>query len=88
MPTAPHTSQRFYTPPELAKLWGVKATKILAWIACGELRAINMATRTDGQPRWRIAIDEAERFTRSRSSSPPPKPLRRKAALAGKDYFA
>lgn len=77
-----------FSPPQLAKIWGIKPDKILAWIASGELRAINMATRRDGQPRWRIEASEAERFKLSRSSSPPPKPVRRKAALAGKDYFA
>ena len=77
-----------YSPPELAKLLGVKSTKVLTWIATGEITAINVATRRDGQPRWRIEAAEAERFKASRSSSPPPKPAKRRPVVAAKDYFA
>jgi len=45
----------FYTPAEIAERYGVKDSKILAWISSGELLAINTATRAKGRPRWRIS---------------------------------
>jgi excisionase family DNA binding protein len=32
------------TPPEIARLWGVSADKVLTWIRSGELKAMNAAT--------------------------------------------
>ncbi len=77
-----------FTPPQLAERWGVGHEKILAWIHAGELRAMNLATRRDGQPRWAIQIAEIERFEAARSSTPPPKPAKRRPAMTTKDYFA
>lgn len=82
------TPRQTLTPPELAARWGVGHEKILAWIHAGELRALNLATRRDGQPRWAIQLAEVERFEASRSSAPAPKPAKRRAVVAAKDYFA
>ena len=46
------------TPPELAREWGVSAAKILHWIRSGELRAIDIARRRGGRPRY--LIDRAD----------------------------
>jgi transposase len=65
------------SPPKLAKRWGIDSSKIIGWIRSGELRAVNLATRTTGRPRW--AIDEAdiELFEARRSATPPLKTARR-----------
>jgi hypothetical protein len=78
------------TPPELARRWGVDASKVLSLINSGQLKAINLATDPRGRPRYRIYMSEVERFEEARSTKPPPRKLRRRrraAATAGKVYF-
>jgi hypothetical protein len=58
------------TPPQLAKQLGVGPRKILAWIASGELTAINLAADPSGRPVWRITADALERFFASRQATP------------------
>lgn len=60
------------TPPRLAKQLGVSCEKVLTWIRNGELRAINVAERLSGRPRWRISPAALEEFCKRRESSPPP----------------
>jgi hypothetical protein len=66
------------TPPELARQWGVDVQKVLHWIKAGELRAINLATRRDGRPRY--AIDQADiaLFEAARAVQPPAPRVRRR----------
>jgi excisionase family DNA binding protein len=64
--------------PEVAGLLGVSKRTVEAFIAAGELRAICVSrNRNSRKPRLRIAAEELERFTRSRSTAPPPAPSRR-----------
>jgi len=58
----------FYTPAEIAERYGVKDSKILAWISSGELLAINTATRAKGRPRWRISSSSLQAFEELRAS--------------------
>ena len=59
------------TPPQAAKLLGVNADKIRAWIATGELKATNVVLRHGlAQPRWRIAEADLEAFKRLRAAQP------------------
>ncbi len=69
--------ERDYTPPELAKLKGMQASKIIAWIRAGELHATNFATRRTGRPRWRIKLADWLAFEESRGTRPRSKPARR-----------
>ena len=55
------------TPPELARTWGIKPDKVLAWIRSGELRAINVATDQLGRPRYLIDPNEVEAFEQRRA---------------------
>ena len=66
------------TPPELARQWGIDVQKVLHWIKAGELRAVNLATRRDGRPRY--AIDQADIaiFEASRTVQPPTPRMRRR----------
>ena len=58
----------WHTPPEIAKLLRVKPAKVLAWIASGELRAVN--TGDAGRPRWRVSTSAWDEFLQGRSSIP------------------
>ena len=64
----------YLTPPAIARRYGVKPDKILAWIASGELAAINVAERPGGRPRWRISPEAIAAFERRRSSRPAASP--------------
>ena len=61
---------RFLVPREVAERYGVALDKVLGWIRSGELRAVNVATRQGGQPRWRISPSDLALFEASRSSQP------------------
>lgn len=78
-----------HTPPEVAKMLRVKTDKILAWIHAGSLKALNVAEKQAGRPRWRIFDDDLQAFLRSRQSVPPAPPQRRhkRRVLAVKQYF-
>ena len=84
--------QTFYTPPQAARLLGVKSDKILAWIHSGELVAANLATNHNGErPRWRISEDDLGRFLlrRRHTAVPAPEPRRRrKSTSSAAPYFA
>jgi hypothetical protein len=69
-------SDGYLTPPQLARKWKVGVQKILAWIHSGELRAVNLATRPGGRPRYRICPEDVELFEQARSVSPTPKVAR------------
>jgi excisionase family DNA binding protein len=78
-----------FTPPELARRWGVHRSKVLAWLRTGELRGINLATRRGGRPRWRIPLDAVLAFEQARSAMPQPAPAprRRRKDPAVIEYF-
>lgn len=61
------------TPPELARRWGIKPDKVLAWIRMGDLAAINAATHPGGRPRYLIGLDDVAAFESLRSVSPQPR---------------
>ena len=81
---------RYFTPPQLARRWQVSRSKILGWLARGEMRGIDLATRRGGRPRWRIPLDAVLEFEQRRAAVPqtPAGPRRRKSAPAGViEYF-
>lgn len=57
------------TPAEVADQYGCDVNKVLRWISNGELRAINIAQRLGGRPRWRIDVDDLKAFEARRSST-------------------
>jgi excisionase family DNA binding protein len=68
----------------------VSRSKILGWIAAGELRAVNVARRRGGRPRWLVPADALLEFEQRRAAVPAaePGPRRRRAAPAGVvEYF-
>ena len=71
-------NRRKFTPPQLAKLWGVTPEKIILWVRRGELRAIDACSRRGIRPRFLIDVDAIADFERSRAVGPPPPPAPRR----------
>lgn len=57
------------TPPQLARRWGVAPDKVNALINSGQLRAVNLAVKANGRPRYRIYLSEIERFEQARTET-------------------
>ena len=83
--------ERFFTPPQAAKLIGVGPEKVLAWIHSGELTATNVAVDADGErPRWRISEDDLAKFLFRRqhpSTHPDATPKRRRRTTGVVEHF-
>lgn len=74
-------SRKFWTPPQLSTMSGIKQDNILGFIKSGELRAINTAANANGKrPRWRIAESDWLEFLERRANKPPApvQPVRRR----------
>lgn len=72
-------NQATFSPADIAARYGCKPEKILAWIASGELRALNTGTSLNGKkPRWRITAQALEDFERARTTQPAKEPQRRR----------
>ena len=78
---------RYFTPPELAKLWGVNANKVLGFVRTGELRAVNVAASTLGRARWRISPSDLAVFEQRRQATAPPKSRPRRKAVGVIEFF-
>ena len=51
----------FLSVNALAKAWGVHKATIIRRIACGDIKAINVAPKGSPVKRWRIPASEANR---------------------------
>ena len=72
-------AERYYTPPQLAKLWGIKPGSVLGFIRSGELRAFDISSKPGvGRPRWKISLDSIIEFQNRRSLQKQSKPIRRR----------
>jgi hypothetical protein len=83
-----------YTPPatgfsvkDLARRWLVGEDKIRTWLKRGELVGVNVALTMCGRPMWRIPAEEVQRFEQRRSSTPSPKPAKRRQRVAHIDFY-
>ena len=84
------TVRKKFAPPELARRYGVSVSKVHAWIASGELRATNLATRPNGRPRWKIDESDLLAFENARANTPAPEPApprRQKSDLEVTEFF-
>ena len=61
--------RRWLTPPQLAKEIGIDPEKVIAWINAGELRAVNIAKNRHGRARWRVLLDDWDKFLDSRANN-------------------
>ncbi len=71
MTQAPAT-HAYLSPPAIAERLGVSPEKVIRWIARGELRAVNLADRLGGRPRWRVSQADLESFLAARAAQPRP----------------
>lgn len=71
------TMPSYFSPPEVARLFGVNPGKVLGFIRSGELPAVNVAASLTGRPRWRISPSDLAIFEQRRSAGKPP-PVRRR----------
>lgn len=53
--------RRKFTPPQLARQWGVGPDKITWLIRSGKLPAINVSRGKSGKPRYLIDVADVER---------------------------
>lgn len=60
-------SDRFLSPPQVARMLRTGAEKILAAIRDGQLKAVNLAN-TGSRPRWKIAPADLQRWLDSRAN--------------------
>ena len=81
----PASGRRKLTPPEVAQLWGISVNTVMTWIRNGELRAINVARRLGGRPRYRIDVDDLKDFENRRAVLPPP-PIQRRPRRRRDEY--
>jgi excisionase family DNA binding protein len=80
----------YLTTKQVGELLGVTADKVVDWIACGDLAAINVARVRGVRARWRISREALEAFLTSRgnrASTPTPRAARRQTDAAVTKYF-
>ena len=76
-----------FTVADVARRYRVGEDKVRAFIARGELLAINTATALCGRPRWIILPDALAAFEKRREGGPPPKTARRRKRPSQMDYY-
>jgi transposase len=81
-----HTSAGL-TVSEVARRYRVSPDKVRAWVARGELAAVNTASVLCARPRWVIRPEALAEFERRRAGGPAPKPPRRRRRPEVKDYY-
>ena len=59
------SKQRDLTPRIISEISGVNVSKVLGWIATGQLHAYDVGDRS--RPRWRITPKAYEQFKLNRS---------------------
>jgi hypothetical protein len=85
LPTPPPTG---LTVADVARRYRVGEDKVRAWIARGELEAVNTAAVLCGKRRWVILPEALVAFERRRRGGPPAKaPPRRRLAPGMIDYY-
>ncbi len=57
-----------HTPPTIARMLGIKVDKVHTWIRAGDLKAVNVAQKRSGRPRWRILDEQHAAFHKSLDS--------------------
>jgi excisionase family DNA binding protein len=63
-------NRRKLSPAEVGAQLSVGRSKVMAWIKSGELRAVNLATKTSGRPRFRIDVADLKAFEQQRLVRP------------------
>ncbi len=74
----PPVGSRFLSPVAVARLLGVRDSKVAGWIRSGELKASNLATRPGARPRYRVSPQALDAFLSGRQVTPAIKSVRRR----------
>jgi excisionase family DNA binding protein len=80
----------YYRPVEISHRLGINVSKVLSWIRCGDLRAVNVVGKLGGRPRWRISVADLDAFLETRAAKPPPPRLKKRRSskdLRVVEYF-
>jgi excisionase family DNA binding protein len=85
----PTASPRFLSAPAVAHLLGIDHSKVLRWIASGELPAIDVSQNHGGRPRWRVDPADLDSFLlrRRTRSAPAAGPRRQRMPNRIVEYF-
>jgi len=75
------------TPPQVAKMMGVKADKVLYWIHTGQLHAHNIAKEDGGRPQFAVTPTDLEAFKMRRSTRQPVKPKRARPVRTSRKVY-
>jgi excisionase family DNA binding protein len=75
------------TVRDVARRYRVSPDKVRAWIARGELPAVNTASALCGRPRWVVPAEALAAFERRRAGGPAPRPPRRRKRATPVDYY-
>lgn len=70
------------TVADVAKRYRISPDKVRAWIARGELKAVNTAAVLCGRPRWVVPAEALAEFENGRRGGPGPKPRRQQPRRA------
>jgi excisionase family DNA binding protein len=68
----------YLTPPEIARRYRVKPSKVVRWIKSGELVGVDVADRGSKRPRFRVSPEALEKFLAARSTRKPEQVARRR----------
>jgi transposase len=77
-----------HTTAEIARRYRVSEEKVRAWIARGDLKAVNTAAALCGRPRWVILPEALAEFENRRRGGPAAKAERRRRRRTHEtDYY-
>jgi hypothetical protein len=71
-------SEKFLSPPQVARLLRVAPDHVLTLIRSGRLKASNLSLGGD-RPRWKVNPADLQSFLDGASNQVPPKPDRRRS---------
>ena len=78
----------YLSPPQIAEQWGVKPSKVIAFIDSGELKAVDLSERLGGKRRrWKVSPEAIEAFLQARTNRAPAKAVKRRRAAAPMEFF-
>src|SRR5262245_4452478 len=83
----PEPAPRGLTVEDVARRYRISPDKVRAWIASGELPAVNTAATLCGRPRWVIQPEALADFEKARRGGPPPAQRRKRRRAGEVDYF-
>lgn len=61
----------YFSPAELAAMWGVAHDKVLEFIKTGELEAFNVASKRSRRPQFKVTLAAVKAFQERRSGRDP-----------------